>query len=155
GVRGERYQEGQELRGGEFEAALLMFEARDVLLAAKRARIPLRVGPLSKPGSVFRFTHPVRQSRSRGEKNEAEYNLDLARKLVAHLGGRARGPSAVEIPTEVKAAEEATLSLRGVGVREREAFLVLHPGMGGSAANLSPASYLKMLGDLEARLEVK
>ncbi len=90
-----------------------------------KAQIPLRVGVASKWYSWFLYNKRVRQRRSQGLKNEALYNLELV-------------SAALNIPTiklksyDLAADEEKRKIWKS---QLGEGFIVIHPGMGGSARN--------------------
>src|SRR5574344_190553 len=52
-----------------------------VMQLAKKRKAKIRIGHLSKIKSFFTFNRGVIQKRSKSIKNEAEYNLDLIKKL--------------------------------------------------------------------------
>lgn len=141
------------LAKGNYGAALLLHDDPSILWLVKRAGVPLRVGPYSKPVSFVLLNRGIRQSRSQGVKNEGEYNLDLAARLVRELKGESTAamPPKVELPGDEKSRREARDVLDRIGVSEGSGFMVLHPGTGGSATNLGPERYLELMDVLSQR----
>jgi len=147
------------LRGGRFDAILTLFSTPQVGLAACWARIPYRLAPATK---WVQICYPQRmvQRRSRSEKPEYAYNLDLAWRLLGHQG-LARRPSyyAVQdpedwLPIEVQRpllrVEATRVSARRTafcvehGLNPRARLIFIHPGSGGSANNLSLGQYAEL-----------
>ncbi|MBY0369566.1 hypothetical protein K2X33_02695, partial [bacterium] len=84
---------------------------------------------------------------------EGEYNLDLAaffRKVGG--GGAAYTPAPLKLPVQPMAREQAATAIARVGGSLDESFWIAHPGMGGSALNLSIDSYVRLLDDLEKKI---
>ena len=52
---------------------------------ARASKAKIKIGPLSKLSSFFTYNKGVWQKRSRSEKNEGKYNLDLIRQLDPNL----------------------------------------------------------------------
>lgn len=142
------------LSARKYDAVLTLFGDPKVMLACARARIPLRVGTRSKLISLWALHHGIFQRRSKGLKHEAEYNLELAKKLVKLVSGK---PPEFDLPRirlkEDPAAKDlAKVALSNLGIDGCDPFLVLHPGMGKSAVNLSVKSYLELLNQLSKDL---
>jgi len=105
------------------------------------ARVPKRVGVLSQWHSFLFLNAGVRQKRSRAEKHEAHYNLDL----VAHA-----------LNEELKFTEFKPLRLKSPFMERDLAqwnltsknYFVVHPGMGGSALNWPLSSYEALIRKL-------
>lgn len=134
----------------EYDAALLLNSGVRLLIDAWRARIPLRVGPLSKPLSFVWLNKGLVQHRSLSEKNEAEYNLDLAKHLVLKLkssAGEIVKPH-IHLGGDEISGLKAKRALADIGVIEESKFIVVHPGMGGSAENLKGSDYAALIEKL-------
>jgi ADP-heptose:LPS heptosyltransferase len=110
----------------------------------------VRYGVFSKPVSWLAFNAGKRQSRSRAEMNEAEYNVDLARSFARYLGKESLSPvSGICLPVNDKARAQVHEKLRLLGTSPDSPFIAIHPGMGGSALNLSARQYQKIITDIE------
>ncbi len=147
----------EALRTEHYSAGLYLYGDLRLATASVAARIPRRVGPFSKPWSYLLYNKGLRQQRSTCERHEAEYNLELAQHLVGKLIGEepefqnALDPITLPVNVAAKAKADATLSRLGL---TEKGFFVLHPGMGGSARNLSAQGYIEWLPALTALLGV-
>ncbi|MBM4318243.1 MAG: glycosyltransferase family 9 protein [Deltaproteobacteria bacterium] len=115
-----------------------------------RLKIPIRVGGYSKWFSFFWLNVGIRQKRSSNGKNEAESNLELAQVLVQRLGGEGRvDKSSYELPVSEQAKRVALVNWTQLGFQQDEKVAVFHPGMRGSALNVSLDSYLDLIEKVE------
>ncbi len=146
----------RKLRRQGFAAQLTLFSTLRVALAGWLARIPYRLAPATKAAQLL-YTQRLTQRRSRSEKPEYAYNLDLAYRLLADLSGAAPHMTAESaddfLPRELA---RPLLSVASEKIPDRAAFCTLHhlpgdrplvfihPGSGGSANNLSPAQYAEL-----------
>ena len=129
-------------RAERFDLLLAVFSTTRIGLAAWRAGIPWRVGPATKLARIF-YDDGVVQRRSRSEKPEFEYDLDLARHVLRRLGLPADGPlqrPVLSFPA-AEVAERRTRLAGELGLDPARPLVFLHAGSGGSANNLTPAQY--------------
>jgi ADP-heptose:LPS heptosyltransferase len=136
-----------DLKGHHFSAAVTLQARFDISLALKLSGIPTRIGPYSKWFSFLFFNRGLRQKRSRAEKHEGEYNLDLAGELD-HINHRVHA-SEPQLTCDPKSKEEALVYLKTLGIEP--GFILIHPGMGGSALNWSPKHYSLLLEALNEK----
>jgi heptosyltransferase III len=131
-----------EIRQRKFRIAVVLQAGWRVALAVFLAGVRYRVGPLSKLHSYFLYNRGARQRRSQVEMHEADYNLQLLRKLGIRVGTR-------HVPTSVAlapgAAGRAAEWLRERGFQPGAPLVVVHPGMGGSALNWPESHYVELL----------
>lgn len=100
-----------------------------VALALFLAGVPRRAGVLSQWWSFALYNRGLRQKRSQAVKHESEYNADLvAHALAENL------PAGSLVPLKLSAPKSAE---SGIGKK----YVVIHPGMGGSAQNWPLANY--------------
>jgi heptosyltransferase I len=148
---------------------------------AFRAGIAIRVGRKSQWFSFLLFTSGLRQSRSLSEKHEADYNFELAQ--FARQAWAAQNPN-VKLPalwpvesTEGLTAEERerrsllkndlplvtpVLQLKAASLRQlferfrlqRGRYVVVHPGMAGSALNWPTKYYVELIQGILQRDDV-
>lgn len=111
-------------------------------LAAWLASVPLRVGRLSQWHSFLFFNWGLRQSRSASAKHESEYNWDL-------LHHAYRKPVNSPCPLLKIQAPVQRHIFEKLNVRSKD-FVVVHPGMSGSAHNWPQAKYNQLLEILVA-----
>ena len=89
------------------------------------AKIPLRIAPATKIAQIF-FNKTITQRRSRVEKTEWEYNLDLIKEFDSNL------------------KLEVTKPLLKLDIK-KENFIIFHAGFGGSSdGNLTLDDYLQL-----------
>ncbi len=132
-------------------AALLLYPERALSLGAWKARIRWRVGPLSKLLSVVVLNAGKWQRRSQGEKNEAEYNLELAGHLLSCLGTYVPPePAAITLSINEEARTKATQVLQSLNLSSTK-YIVVHPGMGGSALNPSEFQYRSIIEAIQTK----
>lgn len=130
-----------------YEVALVLYGDRRILKQLRSIKIPLRIGNYSKWDSWFLLSKGEWQRRSLAKQNEALYNLDLAKLLVRSLLGRSIDPvpTPILLPMNEEARGETLHTLSQWGLSEDSPYLVVHPGMGKSALNLSPDTYIKLI----------
>ena len=121
-----------KLRDGRFDAAVLLHPTARLARALWLARVPVRAGTAYRLYS-FLLNRRVRQHRKYGLRHELEHNLDLiARGLGLEYpsmnGERMAFPPRIDIPDALVASASAR-----VGIPDREPYIVVHPGSGGSA----------------------
>jgi len=133
----------KQLQLAQFDAMLVLVNDEIALrLSGKLKKIPVRIGPVSKPKAWMQYNYPALQKRSRSIKNEAEYNLDLL-KIFGY--DQPVGPKpALYFQPEEKATLTEKLSCRNSEFLS-QGYVVLHPGMSGSALNWPVAEYQALL----------
>jgi ADP-heptose:LPS heptosyltransferase len=140
---------GKLLKRGRFDAVITLFSRFDTGLAVRLAGIPQRYAPATKLAQVF-YDHRIPQRRSRSEKPEYEYNLDLVRAYLADQGISKPKPVAAPYlafpPAELKKLKQAFLKEYGIAATKQLVFV--HAGHGGSANNLSLGQYGHLIRDL-------
>lgn len=131
----------RELRERKFKIAVVLHSETKIAAAIFGAGIQNRVGPLSRPHSFLFFNRGIRQRRSHVEMHEADYNLQLLRRLGIRSFSREVLPK-VSIRPEIVSEAKNWLSVRGLTPGQ---FIVVHPGMGGSALNWPEAYYAELI----------
>lgn len=106
------------------------------------ARVPKRVGLKSKWHSYLFLNLAVRQKRSRCEHHELDYNY-----LLVELGLQSQA-SPTSSPTPTLSMKPKAQALKELPENLPERFVVVHPGMGGSALNWSVDSYAQLVREL-------
>ncbi|OGG99736.1 MAG: hypothetical protein A2600_14010 [Candidatus Lambdaproteobacteria bacterium RIFOXYD1_FULL_56_27] len=140
----------EEIKAADFGAILALVNDPAALgLLPRLQEIPVRIGPLSKPKMLFYYNYPVLQKRSRSVQNEADYNLDLLRPLGYDGSNR---PKPKLYFTELE--EQGFLGrLQELLPRldPTQGYVVVHPGMSGSALNWPESHYGELLGRMVER----
>ena len=141
GIRGF-FRLFKEIRQGKFQIAVVLQSHRKIAAALFLARIKIRVGPLSKLHSFLFYNRGIRQRRSKVEMHEADYNLQLLQSLGIHTQSK-EILTRVDIPQTTLEASRRWLLERGW--RPKEALVLIHPGMGGSALNWPEEHYQELV----------
>ncbi len=128
------------IRNERFDAAIVAYPRWRIVLALWLARVPLRVGPANKAYCIL-LNKRILQRRSKGNKHEADYNLEL----LAPLGAPFR-----RYPMRYVATDAERIAARRVleakGISGAKPVVILHPGSGGSSARW-PLGHFMELGD--------
>ena len=132
----------------KYDGALLLFDEPGLFREARRAGIRPRVGPFSKLRSLFFLNLGVRRDDPAPSGTRPKYNLELAQVFATRLGATAIPPPALELPVAENHRARAVEVIQGLGLGLGP-FVVVHPGMGGSALNLSPENYALIISIVE------
>lgn len=119
----------------QFDAAIVFHAPAWVSIALWWAGVPHRFGPRSKPHHLLFFNHTLRQKRSHSTKHEAEYNFELFN-------------WALDTHTEVTPFvrfRDLHLTHAPVSSLLQKPYVVIHPGMGGSALNWPQSHYIELI----------
>ena len=115
----------QTIKDKKFDASISCFIETALGKILFKSRIKKRVAPATKIAQIF-FNIRVTQRRSRVEKTEWQYNLDLAKKLFPDIK--------LDFTRPLLKFEE-----------KKEKRVIFHPGFGGSSdGNLSLDDYLNL-----------
>lgn len=127
-----------------------LYHDRYIGKLAKASGAKRRIGPISKLSSLFTYNQGVLQKRSKSIKNEADYNLDLIKKIDPQ-----RFEEVFEVNTKIYLEEKhrnvANLFFKEKNILNRS--LVVNPFMGGSAKNIKDEEYASLLQKLYDRVE--
>jgi len=138
----------KELKNNNYDTVLHVFPRFKISLAAFLARIPARIGASSRWYS-FLYNKRVVAHRSRAEKHELEYNLDLLKPLGVPI--KEKKPQLWLNPKDKKFAEAFFKKNFPSGK-----VVAVHPG-GGSEylRNWSLEKYAKLIDALQEKLRVR
>lgn len=136
------YRLWRTIRREHYDVAITLQVQFKVSLAVYLSRIRYRVGPLSKWYSYHFFNRGIRQRRSSVSMHEADYNLMLLRKLGIRVPARRYDP---RITVDADAKERMRAFVRSAGFEDGQPFVIVHPGMGGSALNWPEGYYSDLL----------
>lgn len=130
------------LRKNEFYASISLYSEMRTAMALWLAGVPRRFGPATKLAQLF-LNKRLKQKRSLSQKPEYEYNLDLIKHFI-----RANGDNQVSLqpPPFLKFNSAEILDLKKKykelhGIPDDTKIIIIHPGTGGSAINLSLEQY--------------
>ena len=130
----------KEIEKKNFDTALILFLDFKVGLLTYLSKIPKRIGPGTKLAQIF-LTDRIKQHRSKVDKHETDYNLELAE----ILGAKPIRQSEIYIPYEITKNIDNFFSL----IVNRQSSISnpivgIHPGSGGSARNWKPERYAEL-----------
>lgn len=108
-----------------------------------KARIPVRSGVRSQWHSFLFLNQGLRQKRSLAVKHELDYNLDLVLKTLNLKHSREFLFFEITQPTATEVLEKFHLKSKG--------YIVVHPGMMGSALNWKQSQYIDYIHQLLLR----
>lgn len=128
-----------------FDAAVTLFSTTRIGLLLMRAGIPYRLAPATKLAQIF-YTHRLTQRRSRSEKPEYEYNLDLIRRFLRDQQLPVIEPNPPYLAfSDEQIAMSRTKTANKLNISSSASWLMVHCGSGGSANNLSLAQYAELV----------
>lgn len=141
----------KSLKAAHFHAMLTLFSTPRIGWMGFRAGIPLRIAPATKWAQIF-YNARIHQRRSRSTRPEYQYNVELAQVLLKRLGHSqsvtAQRPFwPVDKATQRQARSQlATALFQGDGDTADATIriIVIHPGSGGSAVNLTLQQYAEL-----------
>ena len=126
----------QTIRSYNFDVSISGYIDMTLGKVLFRSGIPIRISPATKMAQIF-FNKRVKQRRSRVEKREFEYNLDLLKAFDPGL---------------VLDFKRPLLTIPDV---DQHAYVIFHPGFGGSSdGNLSLDDYWKLAKKASEKCEV-
>lgn len=107
-----------------------------------RAGIPVRIAPATKIAQIW-FNRRIKQRRSRVEKTEYQYNLDLLKALDTSLETKLKFPL---FNLDKSQCAKAVASFKAEHKLDNEKpIVVFHPGSGGSTdGNLTLPDYIRL-----------
>lgn len=145
-----------EVRAARFDALLTLFSTPRIGWLGWRAGIPLRLAPATKWAQLF-YNRRVVQRRSRSEKPEYRYNVELAEALLGELDltpDIEPEPPWWPLPASERRAQRRRLA-EELALDPTRPWVFLHGGSGGSAVNLSPAQFTRLVQEADARLPME
>lgn len=146
-------QDLDQVNRQHFDAVLTLFSTGRLGWQVFKGRIPIRFAPATKWAQVF-YNHKVVQRRSRSEKPEFVYNLELAAALIEFLGHKPAQSSPPYWPmtsNETMALREQFANM--LGLDAARPWFFLHCGSGGSANNLSIDQYAQLVIAMHQQLQ--
>ncbi|MFH1715687.1 MAG: glycosyltransferase family 9 protein [Elusimicrobiota bacterium] len=137
----------QYLKNEKFDAAIVLYSELRIAWPIFKARIPIRVGPMSKWWGIF-FNRRVWQKRSESFLSEAEYNL----KLLEAVGCKETAYPILVLSDDEKLWRDRFLDALNIGSKK---LVIIHPGSGHSARNWPLKKFLDLAVLLKRRDNIK
>lgn len=147
----KQWQLAQTLKAASYDAAITLFSTTRIGLILMLAGIPYRIAPATKIAQVF-YHARLTQRRSRSEKPEFMYNVDVAQRFLHDFA--VTSPQ-LPAPPYLHFAEDEVLRQKNEFCEHHRLtpgrpLVFIHPGSGGSATNLSVAQYADLARTLYA-----
>jgi ADP-heptose:LPS heptosyltransferase len=137
------------LKPKKFDVVITLFSRFDTGLGVWLAGISRRYAPATKLAQLF-YNRRISQHRSRSEKPEYEYNLDIVQQFLAEEGIKKRKavkpPFLAFKPKTVAGMEKKFRNEHAIPAKKKLVFV--HAGHGGSATNLSLGQYAGLIHKL-------
>ncbi|UCB53859.1 MAG: glycosyltransferase family 9 protein [Thiotrichales bacterium] len=140
---GNAFELSRHFSPHQFDASISLYSELRTAAALWLAGIRNRVGPATKIAQIF-LNRRLRQKRSLSLKPEYEYNVDLA-KYYIQLNGDT--PVTPVKPPYLVLDDRQTLRqkyIESIGSSPQKKLVIIHPGSGGSAVNLSLQQYAQL-----------
>jgi heptosyltransferase I len=134
------------------EAAVIFYAPWWVSYTFMKEGVPVRIGRKSQWHSFLFLTDSLRQSRSKSENHEADYNFELMQFALGKLG-RNGNPDIKTAPVLKLNPPKANRLLERFDIKSKQ-FVVVHPGMAGSALNWPQAKWNELIGKLVQKTKV-
>lgn len=143
----------KSLKQENYDAVITLFSTTRIALITKIAGIPYRLAPATKFAQLF-YNHKLVQRRSRSEKPEYIYNMDL----ISHFLNYA-GVNSIQLPhppylefseNEIQQLKEQFLEKHNIPQHHKLIFI--HAGSGGSANNMTPKQFASLATKLRSQM---
>lgn len=142
----------KQLKNENYDAVITLFSTTRIGLLTKLAGIAYRLAPATKLAQIF-YNHKLVQRRSRSEKPEYAYNMDLVYYFLKQQGIndiQKTDPAYLKYPEdEVLALKQSFITKHAIP--DNHKLIFLHPGNGGSATNLSALQFSTLAKQLNSR----
>lgn len=133
------------IKAAAFDASICLFSNTRNAKLVWKAHIPYRLAPATKLAQVL-YNQRLVQRRSRSQKPEYEYNLDLIRHFLVDQQASVVEPQAPYLAFEPQQLARVRAETAGkLGLDVARPWLMVHAGSGGSANNLSIAQYARLI----------
>ena len=137
------------IKSSHIDASISLYSTTHTAFALWLARVPFRAAPATKFAQIF-HNHTLRQSRSRSDKPEYIYNVDLARYFITARGNKPIDlqdpPWLVFDPAELSAIRIQFTQEHNI--EDTIKLVFVHPGSGGSAPSLDSGQYAQLIDTL-------
>jgi len=140
------------LRKEKYDAVITLYSTTRIGLILWLAHIPYRLAPATKIAQLF-YNNKLVQRRSRSEKPEFAYNMDLVFHFLQHL--KIKNIKKPTTPYLLFSENEINLLrkkfIAQYNISENHKLFFLHAGSGGSAVNLTPLQYSQLANNLSSK----
>lgn len=142
----------RRIKQQQYDAVITLFSTSRIGLLTKLAGIPYRLAPATKIAQVF-YNHKLVQRRSRSEKPEYAYNMDLVFQFLGQHGiegiQEQDSPYLAFPQNKISTLRQGFIQQHNIPANHKLVFL--HPGSGGSASNLTPKQFSLLASKLRSQ----
>jgi ADP-heptose:LPS heptosyltransferase len=132
----------------EFDVAIIIYPRFHIALSTYLAKIKIRIGTAYRWYS-FLFNKKIYVHRKESIKHEVEYNFDLLNPIGVKFNNEN-----VMIFLNQQEKEEGVRILKDINLYN-EKFVIVHPGMHGSAENLPIKKYAELIDRIQNECKIK
>lgn len=137
-----------QIKNAHFEAVISFVSTWYNAKLTSQSGINYRLAPATKLFQ-FLYNHRLAQRRSRSEKPEFVYNMDLARKFLCDHDMPISEPSPPYLSLSPSAVvKQKEMLCQQLGITDKKKWVFVHSGSGGSANNLSLQQYAELIKGL-------
>ena len=141
----------KKLKQENYDAAITLFSTSRIGLITRLAGIPYRLAPATKLAQIF-YNHKLVQRRSRSEKTEYTYNMDLVFHFLKQSGIESiKEPNTpyLEFPKEeIQHLHQQFINRNNIPKNHKLIFI--HAGSGGSANNMTALQFASLAKKLKS-----
>lgn len=151
---GDVFNLSGKIKEHHFDASISLYSELRTSSALWLAGVKTRIGPATKLAQIF-LNKKLRQKRSLSSKPEYEYNLDLIRYYM-RLNGKTSNISPAPPYLKFDNSETEALKhkyLKLYNIPDSAKIIIIHPGTGGSAINLSLEQYAQLAQTISKRID--
>lgn len=143
----------KQLKQKNFDTAIVVYPTFKIALITFLSGIKYRVGSGYRVYS-FLFNQKVYEHRKDAVKHELEYNLSLLSQLgINHIGGT--NNVSFDLDVNNRSLNKVERLLGSLGINNKEKFVIIHPGSGGSAVDLPIEKFselIKLLSEKKVKI---
>ena len=137
-----------QIRSESFDTAIAFLSNTYNAMLLWNSKIPYRLAPATKWSQIF-YNHKLTQRRSRSEKPEYQYNLDLIRYFLQQQQCHIIEPTTPYLVfSEQKQQLQKQKLAQQLELDSELQWCFVHSGSGGSANNLSLAQYVEVIATI-------
>lgn len=144
----EQFKLMHTLRANKYDAIISLYSTTRLGIISLFSGAKFRLAPATKLAQLF-YVHRLKQRRSRSEKPEYQYNLDLINHFLSikHIQPQAPiGPYLQFDQSDIETTRKAFT--RDHPVPDQSKLIFVHAGSGGSANNLSLQQYADLITNM-------
>lgn len=153
GDKDEQHKTLSLIRQKRFDVAIAFFSDRYNAVLLWKSKIPYRLAPATKI-IQFLYNNRLTQRRSKSEKPEFEYNLDLSRYFLTKHRINVIEPHSPYLKFKENIVQQQRAKLvQMLNISPQKKWCFIHSGTGGSAKNLTLNQYAEIATTLLNRFD--